>query len=67
MLCWNDNLSYAVVFRLHIEGTSQSENALPSAHTCFCILKLPMSYKDELSLETKLLQSLANAEGFGFI
>lgn len=39
---------------------------MPSAHTCFNVLLLPL-YKKKETIKEKLMISLENAEGFGLM
>ncbi|CAD8201740.1 unnamed protein product [Paramecium octaurelia] len=54
--------SIKFVIQKHGEDTEQ----LPSAHTCFNVLLLPL-YKKKETLKDKLMISLDNAEGFGLM
>ncbi|CAD8203627.1 unnamed protein product [Paramecium octaurelia] len=54
--------SIKFVIQKHGEDTEQ----LPSAHTCFNVLLLPL-YKKKETLRDKLMISLDNAEGFGLM
>ncbi|CAD8110611.1 unnamed protein product [Paramecium sonneborni] len=54
--------SIKFVIQKHGEDTEQ----LPSAHTCFNVLLLPLYKKKEI-LKVKLMISLDNAEGFGLM
>jgi hypothetical protein len=56
-----------VFVRMVIQSTMQPESALPTAHTCFNILKLPMTYSSRTVLEEKLLSAIENCRGFGFL
>jgi ubiquitin-protein ligase E3 C len=52
----------AINMRGHV-GNSSDESALPTASTCFNLLKLP-PYRDEETLLQKLLVAIESTQGF---
>jgi hypothetical protein len=52
----------AINMRGHV-GNEADENALPTASTCFNLLKLP-PYRNEDTLRRKLLFAIESAQGF---
>ena len=52
---------------LIIQSTMQPETCLPTAHTCFNTLVLPLSYSSRGMLEERLLSAIENSQGFGFL
>ena len=54
--------------RLQIQHTGAEPAALPSAHTCFNLLDLPLSYPSQDWLRSKLLLAIEyTPEGFGLV
>jgi len=49
---------------LIVQSTAQDTSALPSSHTCFNVLDLPM-YESKEQLREKLLIALEHMQGFG--
>lgn len=56
-----------IEFILGIEGDKEEDqDKLPTAHTCFNQLLLPL-YKTKEKLKQKLTQAVENCEGFGMV
>lgn len=57
-----------IEFIVGVEGEKEEEDQekLPTAHTCFNQLLLPL-YKTKEKLKQKLTQAVENCEGFGMV
>lgn len=53
------------MLHLQIQHSPDPPESLPSAHTCFSTVDIPLSYPDKEWLRRKLLHALEYAEGFG--
>ena len=54
-------------FRLTVQSIAQSEQALPTSHTCFNILNIPDSYSSAEQLKNRFAVALKYHEGFGLV